>query len=50
MLRANNEVMRLLFAAYTLATEVVLFEKLGKNKVSLPPFLAQFSEEKLRAF
>ncbi|MDR3366206.1 MAG: hypothetical protein LBO71_04485 [Prevotellaceae bacterium] len=40
MLRANNEVMRLLFTSYTFATEVVLFEKLGENEVFATIFTA----------
>jgi hypothetical protein len=47
MLRANNEVMRLLFASYTFATEVVLFEKLGKNEVFATSFFSSIFGRKI---
>ncbi|MDR3366605.1 MAG: hypothetical protein LBO71_06530 [Prevotellaceae bacterium] len=47
MLRANNEVIRLLFAAYTFATEVVLFEKLGKNEVFATSFFSSIFGRKI---
>jgi hypothetical protein len=38
MLRANNEVMRLLFASYTFATEGVILFKWGKNEIFAASF------------
>jgi hypothetical protein len=48
MLRANNEVMRLLFASYTFATEVVMLLKWGKNEVFAQNNFAKNQQKKLR--